>query len=68
LKLLLTCDLIFLTYSFGGLMRIKNNVILQSALLMLGFGVLIGVLFPFFSDVVLAMPKKFIRPHFLLYV
>jgi diguanylate cyclase (GGDEF)-like protein len=39
-------------------MRFKNNVILQSALLMLGFGVLIGVLFPFFSDVVLALPKS----------
>ncbi|OSS42952.1 diguanylate cyclase/phosphodiesterase (GGDEF / EAL domains) with PAS/PAC sensor(s) [Desulfurella amilsii] len=38
-------------------MRLKDNVILQSALLMLGFGVLIGVLFPFFSDVVLALPK-----------
>ncbi|AHF98005.1 hypothetical protein DESACE_05910 [Desulfurella acetivorans A63] len=37
---------------------IKDNAIIQSAILMLGFGVLIGVLFPFFSDFVLALPKE----------
>lgn len=38
-------------------MRLKNNVIWQSALLMVSFGILIGLLFPFFCDVVLGLPK-----------
>lgn len=38
-------------------MRLRNDVVLQAVLLMLGFGILIGFLFPFFSDFILALPK-----------